>query len=873
MIPISLKFRGLTRFRRGVEIDFAAMPEGLIAVAGGNGEGKTTILEAMIVAIFGTFPTRPGAVYDYLSPPKDGEVPREMGESGRTRKPADAVVDLVVDLDGHRWRFLRKFDQGGREQTCHVWIDDEIHGEGKSSEADQLVADRWPPLSQLLASVFAAQGGEGSFLSLKPAQRKDLIVRLLGLERLQELATAADKAASSCAVQRDKAAEAVERAAEAEVRLQAARDTLTRTRQALEVAANEQADTGAEQAATQAKLAEAREDWQAAKRSSDAEGIRAAETADVARLATAELAIAEADTLAARAAAKDLAGLRAAAEPVERLRTAIAAAENAHRDAQAAVAAARQTADHCRQRLASAAAELARVDRESERIPPADLARLRDQVAVAMEAESEIAAAAVTTPALRQRVAGLRKGAAEEQATAKEIEVAERGAKLLVDVSCMGRVLLATDGALASAVDVDCSACPLLVDAARAKDSLDDLRSDAEWTRGAGVTLAEAELELAEAERVAKQAHEKARSSRGAAERLQAAEADARRVVELRADREIAVAAHSAAVEAMGAADADLIDTSAAALEMAPDRAPLDIAEDAARRLAARAELAGALAAREAAEARALVASTTATTTATATQERFVELRAATARLEGALHHHEVRARLAAEADRAAARVLQEASAANARAGGAVEALEDADGKLEDTRAALLLADQEAEDAAVLAWTLGRDGVQAMELDAVGPAVSSIATEILRVVYGPRFVVQFVTQALKAGTAGRRGETKEVFDVRVIDDVRGTDGPAERLSGGEQVVISEALKLALAIFAAQSGSTKLRTLVRDESDGALDDELAANYPAMLRRAQELGGFRRVLLVSHRPSNVACCDAVLRVQDGEAVLEV
>ena len=52
MIPIRLKFRGLTRFRLPVEIDFAAMPDGLTAVAGGNGEGKTTILEAMIVAVW-----------------------------------------------------------------------------------------------------------------------------------------------------------------------------------------------------------------------------------------------------------------------------------------------------------------------------------------------------------------------------------------------------------------------------------------------------------------------------------------------------------------------------------------------------------------------------------------------------------------------------------------------------------------------------------------------------------------------------------------------------------------------------------------------------------------------------------------------------
>jgi len=156
-----------------------------------------------------------------------------------------------------------------------------------------------------------------------------------------------------------------------------------------------------------------------------------------------------------------------------------------------------------------------------------------------------------------------------------------------------------------------------------------------------------------------------------------------------------------------------------------------------------------------------------------------------------------------------------------------------------------------------------------MELDAVGPAVSSIATDILTVVYGPRFTLQLVTQVLKKGAAGKRGEVKEVFDLRVLDSLRGTDGSASRLSGGERVVVSEALKLALAVFAAQSGAVKIRTLIRDESDGALDDERAMHYPAMLRRAQSLGGFTRVLLVSHRPANVASCDARIEVADGGA----
>jgi len=868
MIPIRLKFRGLTRFRLPVEIDFAAMPDGLTAVAGGNGEGKTTILEAMIVAVWGVFPTRPGSVYDYLNPPEPGEVDRVAGEGGRTRKPPDAVVDFLVDLEGRRWRFRRTFDAKARSQVCQVWIDGQAVGEGKVEEAAELVARSWPPLSQVLASVFAAQGGAGSFLTLRAAARKDLIVTMLGLGRLQELATLALEDARTTAAAKDQAAQDVERAQEAEARLEAARQDLTRARQRRTAAEEADQVAAAELAAVLEALEAARTDLAAARRLEADQQAEVGRLVDAARSADAEWV----DATSAHARAVDAVGeleeLRAAAAPLEELRAKVAAEAEAHAVAARAVVEAGRELRQAQTDERHAGAAVARIDQEIGRIGLVDLDRARsavDQEAQELEAARTAREAAA---GLRSRLGDLRRGAQDEREARRQLADAEDRAKLLEDVPCGGEVLT-WDGL--NRPDLDCGACPLLVDAKRAKASIEELQESLEWTGGACDELEEAERAHAAAEDQARQAQARAGGFRGAEERLRQAERNAARLEELRSER-TAAAATLAEAEATRTTAAERLRSLESDLGDPPDRTELEEAERAAKRLDAVRELAGAVDARAERQAKAERARDAAVAARDAARAKLDELRQESARLAAVVDTRERPRQRLADAAAVASRELQTASSASARAAGAVEALEHAEGQLEEARAALVVADQEAEDAALLAAVLGRDGVQAMELDAVGPAVSSIATEILRVVYGPRFVVQFVTQVAKAGAAGRRGETREVFDVRVIDDERGTDGPASRLSGGERVVVSEALKLALAVFAAQSGAA-LRTLVRDESDGALDDERAAHYPAMLRRAQELGGFRRVLLVSHRPSNVAACDAVLHVEDGSAVLEV
>jgi len=163
---------------------------------------------------------------------------------------------------------------------------------------------------------------------------------------------------------------------------------------------------------------------------------------------------------------------------------------------------------------------------------------------------------------------------------------------------------------------------------------------------------------------------------------------------------------------------------------------------------------------------------------------------------------------------------------------------------------------------------LGKDGIQALEIDAAGPDVSGLINELLHSCYGSRFTASLETTAMKADGKG----TKEVFDVRVIDTERGTELEASHLSGGEQVLVSEALSLALAIYNSQRSEIPLLDLFRDECSGALDADHAVRYVEMLRRAIDLGGFHRCYFVAHQQELWGLADKQIVFADGDVRVE-
>jgi exonuclease SbcC len=197
-----------------------------------------------------------------------------------------------------------------------------------------------------------------------------------------------------------------------------------------------------------------------------------------------------------------------------------------------------------------------------------------------------------------------------------------------------------------------------------------------------------------------------------------------------------------------------------------------------------------------------------------------------------------------------------------------IEAAEKADKERDALQETLSAATVQADDWRELATAFGPKGIPALEIDAAGPEVSQLANDLLHSCFGTRFTLALVTTALKGDGSG----TKEVFDLSVIDTEKGREGPASHLSGGEKVLVNEALSLAIAIFNSQKSSIAIGDLFRDECAGALDGANASLYIAMLRRALDLGGFSRCYFIAHQPELWALADSRLLVADGDVTLE-
>jgi exonuclease SbcC len=105
----------------------------------------------------------------------------------------------------------------------------------------------------------------------------------------------------------------------------------------------------------------------------------------------------------------------------------------------------------------------------------------------------------------------------------------------------------------------------------------------------------------------------------------------------------------------------------------------------------------------------------------------------------------------------------------------------------------------------------------ALEIDESSCCISSLANDLLRNCYGPRFSIRFETQSEKLN-----GESKEDFDITVFDSETGEQKSITDLSGGQTTWVNDALTRAICLYNIQASGRPFGTLFSDELDGALD---------------------------------------------------
>ena len=161
----------------------------------------------------------------------------------------------------------------------------------------------------------------------------------------------------------------------------------------------------------------------------------------------------------------------------------------------------------------------------------------------------------------------------------------------------------------------------------------------------------------------------------------------------------------------------------------------------------------------------------------------------------------------------------------------------------------------EAQQAHAVEWrylerACGPDGIQALELDAMGPGIAEVANRLLSAAYGSRFTLEFRTTRL----AGKGSKTKQVedFSIWILDSEDGSEQELSTLSGGEAVWIRWALYEAFGIIRDRNTGTRFLTKFQDEADGALDPESRQRYFAMVQAGHQESGRRHTIIITHSP---------------------
>jgi exonuclease SbcC len=195
MRPISLRIQNIGPYKDET-IQFSDIPGDVVAIMGQNGSGKTMMVDSVFAALYRYLPSR-DSIYKFCT-------------------AKDAGLTFVFMADGLRFRTEIKINSKAREMEPWLFLYEAENAEytpltdGKNSTFDKKIAELVGPPEAALASVFAAQNRAGSFISLKPAKRKELFIDMLGLGKLQLVSDAASKYEAAAKIAYDKLSDRVE---------------------------------------------------------------------------------------------------------------------------------------------------------------------------------------------------------------------------------------------------------------------------------------------------------------------------------------------------------------------------------------------------------------------------------------------------------------------------------------------------------------------------------------------------------------------------------------------------------------------------------------------------------------------------------------
>ncbi|MGC5007805.1 SMC family ATPase [Streptomyces sp. NBC_00353] len=170
---LRLTFSGVRSYPGTCEVDFTG--KSLVGILGDTGAGKTSILEAITVALYGRC-----SFTDQASQLRSDDCPA-------------MTIDLVFSVDGREWRVHRVFHTT-RGTQARLTDPDNKHIDGARAVDAAVRALLGIDYITFKSSVLVPQGRFGDLLNARDAERARILKSLFGVDELQRVRQLADEA-------------------------------------------------------------------------------------------------------------------------------------------------------------------------------------------------------------------------------------------------------------------------------------------------------------------------------------------------------------------------------------------------------------------------------------------------------------------------------------------------------------------------------------------------------------------------------------------------------------------------------------------------------------------------------------------------------
>ena len=196
MRPIILHLDGFASFRAPARVDFTDAD--FFALVGPTGSGKSTIIDAMTFALYGSVPRwgRKGMVSLALAPTTTRATVKLVFEAGGQRYVVARELRRVGGQVSQRAAALERIaDPGGLAEPGEP-TEPLAKERGVAEAVERLLGLSYEDFCQC---VVLPQGQFAAFLHAKASERQEILLRLLGAERYQQIMKRANQRASEAA--------------------------------------------------------------------------------------------------------------------------------------------------------------------------------------------------------------------------------------------------------------------------------------------------------------------------------------------------------------------------------------------------------------------------------------------------------------------------------------------------------------------------------------------------------------------------------------------------------------------------------------------------------------------------------------------------